>query len=193
MHDEVDGAAGLVVAGPRVDADAVATLLHSHPHVVRATRHPVAVHRVLALVGAVGDACAQGLPDRFATLLREERPGLPHGSRPEAGEQFLDAALAEPATRQHRADVAAQDIGEARVAEEDAEGLVVEPSLAIDADGGDDDALVEDLGSVGRDAAGAQAADVPEVPPRLGKGHQLTVVEHRGREHHVGGVRHAAP
>ena len=104
---------------------------------------------------------------------------------PEAREQLLDAPLAEPAARQHRADVAAQDVGKARVAEKDAEGLVVEPPLPVDADGGHDDALVEDLGGVGGDAARAQAADVPEVPPRLREGHQLALVEDRRGEDHV--------
>ena len=98
-------------------------------------------------------------------------------SRTEAIEQLQHAALAQPAAGQHRADVAPEDVGEARVAQEDAERLVVQHALAIDADGRDDDALVEDLGGVGRDAARAHAADVPEVAPGLREGDEPAAVE----------------
>src|SRR5262249_47350149 len=107
------------------------------------------------------------LPDRVATLPLEEAPRLQHGRFAEALEQLLDAPLPEPTAGQHAPDVALQDVGEARVAEEDAKRLVVQHAFAIDADGRHDDPLVEDLGSVGRDAASAHAADVPEVAPRL--------------------------
>src|SRR5207249_4751495 len=110
----------------------------------------------------------QGLADRVPALPLEERPRVRYGGGAEAVEQLEHPPLPEPAAREHGADVPLQDVGEPRVAQEDAEDLVVEHALAVDADGGDDDALVEDLGGVGRDAARAQAPDVPEVPPRLG-------------------------
>ena len=122
----------------------------------------------------------------------EERPGRQDRVGAEAVEQLQHAALAEPAAGQHRADVAPEDVGEARVAQEDAERLVVQHALAVDAHGRDDDALVEDLGGVGRDAARPHAADVPEVAPRLREGDELAAVEHRRGEHHVRRVGDAA-
>ena len=113
-------------------------------------------------------------------------------SRAEAIEQLQHAPLAELAAGQDRADVAPEDVGEAGVAQEDAERLVVEHALAVDADRRDDDALVEDLGGVGRDAARAHAADVPEVAPGLREGDELAAVEDRRGEDHVRRVRDAA-
>src|SRR5262249_52816386 len=159
-----------------------ALLGEAHAHVERAPRHAVAVHGVLGLVGAVGNARLERLPDRVAALPLEERPRLQHGGGAEALEQFLDAPGAEPASRQHASEFVLQYVGEARVAEEDAEDLYFEHARAVDAHGGHDDALVEDLGGGGREAAGPQPADVPEVAPRLGERHEPSAMEDRRGE-----------
>src|SRR5207248_10777278 len=177
VHDEIDRPPGLVIARACVERDAAALLRETHPHAEGPVAQAVAVHRVLALVAAVWDPGLERLADRVAALLLEERPRREHGVRAEAVEQLQQAALAELAASQHRADVALQDLGEARVANEDAEGLVVQHALAVDADGGDDDALVEDLRRVRRDAARAHAADVPEVAPGLREGDEAATVE----------------
>ncbi len=192
VHEEVDGAPRLVVALAGVDGDPTAFLRELHAHRVRPTRHAVAVHRVLARVDPVGDARLQGLSNGVAALLLEGRPGIEHDVGPETLEQLLHAPLAEPAPGEHGADVALQDVGEPRVAEEHAEGLVVEHALAVDADGRHDDPFVENLGGVGGNAARAQPSDVPEVAPRLGEGQEAAAVEHGGREDHVRRVRDAA-
>ena len=44
----------------------------------------------------------------------------------------MHAPLAQPAAREDGADIALQDVREARVAQEDAEGLVVEHTLSAD-------------------------------------------------------------
>ena len=94
VHDEVDRPARLVVALPRVEADPATLLGQAHAHVEGAAAHAVAVHRVLTLVGAVGDARLQRLADGVAALRLEERPGGQHRLRTEAIEQLQDAALA---------------------------------------------------------------------------------------------------
>ena len=135
VHEEVDGPPRLVVALARVDGDAAALL------------------RVAASArGRAGPSCRRRPPRprsrtspsgmRDSSVLRmvsrhccsKTAHVVEHGLGPEALEQLLHAPLAEPAAGEHRADVALEDVGEARVAQEDAEGLVVEHALAIDAD-----------------------------------------------------------
>ena len=118
--------------------------------------------------------------------------GGEHGGGAVAGEQLAQAQLGQVAGGHHGPGVALDHLGQARVAQEDPVGLLVELPLADDPDGGHEHALVIDLGGVRGDAARAQAADVLVVPEGRGEGHELAVVEHGHHEDHVLMVLHGA-
>ena len=193
VHDEVDRPARLIVARPRVEGDAAALLREPHPHVERAVRHAVAVHGVLRsrrCRRACGTRASSG-SCRGTAARREPTPRAPWARRsartaPRCGARRADSRPA----RARMSPCRMSGKREFRRKMRNASSLST-PS-PIDADGGHDDALVKDLGGVGRDAARAHAADVPEVAPRLGEAHQAPLVEHGRGEDHVGRVRHAA-
>ena len=63
-------------------------------------------------------------------------------ARAKARENIFEALLAQPAGGQDRPQVALKNIGEARITRKNAEHLVVQHSLPIDANRRHDDALV---------------------------------------------------
>ena len=65
---------------------------------------------------------------------------------------------------------------------EDLEGRVVDGAGRDQAGGRDDDAFLEDVGGVGADGAGAEAADVGEMGPAHDEGDAFAAVEDGGEE-----------
>jgi hypothetical protein len=66
-----------------------------------------------------------------------------------------------------------------------AQQLIVEMPVTSDPHRRDDDPFLEDLLAIGRQRAGAHAADIVEMRPGLSKGDDLAITEHRAGEYLV--------
>ena len=148
-------------------------------------RAAVAVQEIMERPLAAGHQPEEELARAGAGLLDVLIERRQHGGRAVAAEQLAQTRLGKVAGRHHRARIALHEIGQARVAEKDPIGLLVQLSLAHDSDRRDEQALVVDLGGMGRDASGAQPADVLVVAERRGEGDGLPVVEDGDDEDHV--------
>ncbi len=146
----------------------------------------VAVDGVGEGVHALGHERAQLLAQLGLALVDQAVEGANRDAAAEALEQLGEAPLAQPDRGHGGAGVALDHLGEARVAEEHAQQLVGHHALAHHPHGWHDDALLEDVGAVGRQRARPHAADIVEVRPRLREGRELAVGEHGRQEHLVG-------
>ena len=188
-HQEVDRPRHLVVAGAGVEHDAVCRDVQPIAQLDGTVALPVAVDGVGEGVAALrhqgpqlGAHLPLGLGDQPLEGVLRARPA-------KAGEQLAEAPFAQPDGGHGGARVALHHLGEARVAVEEPQQLFDDHALARHPHGRHDDALLVDVGAVGRQRARAHAADVVEMRPRLGEGGQLPFREHRGHEHLVGRVR----
>src|SRR6185503_20449881 len=103
-------------------------------------------------------------------------------------EQLLQTDAPEPAGGELGHEIAGEDVGQADVAREQAEEVLVQLAGPEELGGRDDHALLVQLGGVGRHAAGRAAADVLVVTHRARQRHHAPVGEHRYGQGDVGQV-----
>src|SRR5262249_15534435 len=189
----VDGAARLVVRARAVEAYVIARALQleldAEGPLLGAA---VAVEEVVEAPAPLRDH----LEEKFARPRRRLRDALVEGGEDGVGAvtaaQLRQPRVGEPAGSHHGARVTLHEIGKARVAQEDPVCLLVEPALAHNANGRNEETLVVDLRGVRRDAAGAQAADVLIVAEGGGEADEPSLVEDGRGEDHVLVLLHGA-
>src|SRR5262249_19257597 len=106
----------------------------------------IAIQIIAEAVRAIGHTCLKRLSHRRRALLDDLLKRCQGRVRAKARENILEALLAQPAGGQDRPQVALENVREARVARKNAEHLIVQHPLTIDADRWHDNALVIPLG-----------------------------------------------
>ena len=154
--------------------------------------HAVRLNVILPAVDTVGDLGQQLLADRASAVLDDRVEGGFQGGDAVAGGELLDAAGAETSGADLRIDVAAQVLGQARVALQDAEGGVVGAAAVVELDRRHDQAFLPHVGRVDGETAGHHAADVVVVAEDLAEPHEAFAEEDRQRGTQVGRVPGAA-
>ena len=193
VHEEVDRARGLVVGRRGVEHEAV---------VGGAGEGEADAERAVAVaigIDAVGEAVRARCEDLPQPAADEgfgagqqlaQRVGEDGGA--EAGDDLRHTTDAQQHAGHERAGVAPALRGVAGVAVEDLQRRLVHHALGDQAGRRDHDAFLEDVGRVGADRSGAQAADIGEVRPAHDEGAQCAAVEDGGEEHLVVAVGHCA-
>src|SRR3989441_305536 len=162
----------------------------SAPRIVSAMRLIVAVQQLLEGVVAVGDVGDLGA--REALGPREQLLDVRHDRRGTVrGEQRLQPDPTEPPRRHLRHEIAGEHVGQAHVAREEPEEVLVQLARTEELGGRDDAALLVELGGVRRHAAWRAAADVLVVAHRARQRQGAPVGEDRHRQRDVGQMRAA--
>jgi hypothetical protein len=194
VRHEVDRASRLVVRARSIQADLITGPAEREVDPIRpGLGAPIAVEVVVKRPLAPGHQ-----PEERLTRPRP-RPGDAlverggRGRRAVAREQLPQARFGQVTRCHHRPRVALDETGQATVRQEDAVGLLVQLPLAHDPHRRHLYALVEDLGGVGRDAAGAEPTDVLVVPERRGERDRLALVKDGHDEVSQGSVTMTLP
>ena len=189
-HQKIDRSRHLIVAVAGVEADVVGRNIERIAQLDGPVPLAIAVDGIDKGVPALGQQGFEFLPQQGRGLVQQLREGARRLGAAEAAEEFDQPSFAQPDRRHGGAGVALDHLGKARVAVKDPQQLLVHDALARHPHRRHDDALLKDFGTVGRQRAGAHAADIVKVRPGLSEGGKLTVGEHGGDEHLVGRMRH---
>jgi hypothetical protein len=158
----------------------------------RAVAMAVGIDRIGETVRAVVEGLGELGAHQSARARHELAQPVGQHIGAEAAGDLLDALHAERRARHQRPHVAHVLLGEARIAEEDLQRPLVGDAGVHQLGRRDDDAFLEDVGGVGADRAGAQAADVGEMRPAHDEAAAPAVVEHRRQQYLVVGMRDGA-
>ncbi len=99
--------------------------------------------------------------------------------------EFLQAALPKGAGRDHGFGVTAQQIGEARVAQDQTIRFLVEGATVANFNGRNGNAFLKDLGGQGRQRPRLYAADIPEMAEGRREPHERAVVKGGSNKAHI--------
>ena len=141
---------------------------------------------------AVGEGLAEPPPHQLPRAGEQPVERILEDRDAEALDHLLDAPDAELHARHQRLHVAEALLRIARVAVEDRERRLVGDAFGDQLRRRDDDALVHDVGRIGADRAGAEAADIGEMRPGHHECDAAPVVEDRRDQHLVVGMRDGA-